>query len=312
MFSFFKKNKINKEVPEWASFFNNDQYNTFLNAIEDYFYSKNVIYTLGDGMIEAGPNDFGFDKMGLVNVAQVCKLDDPRDFKEIVKEHFEALARTYQFDEEFKKIVDDYEKVRKFLGVRLYPADYAESIGKDLTIGRDFAGDIYAMLVFDLPDSVMSIKPEQAKKWGKSIEELFKTGIQNIRQKYPLDISQQQFGDFYIWFAQGDHFFTPNIVFNFDDLQKMAGAKGSLIGIPHRHAVLIYPIENIRVVEVITGFIQTVSGMYEEGPGSVSNNVFWYKDGLFTNLPYKVEDNKIQFYPPEEFVEILNTLQAEE
>lgn len=137
-------------------------------------------------------------------------------------------------------------------------------------------------------------------------------GVKNIRSKYQPNISKQQFGEFSIWFAQGEHFFTPNMVFDFEQMQKLAGSNGALVGIPHRHSVIIYPIENIKAVEFITGLIQTVNGMYNEGPGSVSNNIFWYKDGLFTNLPYELESDKIQFYPPEEFIQMLNGLQEGE
>jgi hypothetical protein len=312
IFSLFKKEKEKQEVPEWASFFNKNEYNEFLSAIEEYFYSKNITYNLGDGFLTAGPNDFGFSTLGLTNVAQVCKLDKPKSFKEIVKEHFETLIRTNQFDKEFKKGIHDYEKIKEYIAVRLYPDDYVPETAKDVSMGKNFAGNIIALLVFDLPDSVQSITSKEAEKWNKTFDELFKTGIQNIKNKYPLNISRQQFGEFAIWFIQGDHFFTPNIVFDFEQQQKLTGTYGSLIGIPHRHAVIIYPIENIAVVNAINALIPTVYGMNNEGPGSISNNIFWYKDGHYENLPYKIEENKIQFHPPENFVDLLNNLGSAE
>jgi hypothetical protein len=48
--------------------------------------------------------------------------------------------------------------------------------------------------------------------------------------------------------------------------------------------------------------------MNGEGPGSISDNIFWYKDGHYENLPYEIVDDKIQFYPPEGFVSMLNSL----
>lgn len=308
MFSLFKKNKDKPEVPEWASFFNGSEYSDFLKAIDNYFNKNKITYELGDGMLTAGENNFGFTTLGLTNVAQVCKQDKPRNYDNIVSEHFESMVRANLFDAEFKKIVHDFDKVKKYIGVRLYPCDYAATIGKELTIGKDFAGDIYAMLVFDLPDSITNVQPEQAKKWGKSLDDLFAVGLQNIKSNYPLDISQQKFNEFTIWFIQGDHFFTPNIVLDLNNYPKFVGSKGSLIGIPHRHSVIIYPIENIEAVTAINQLIPTIYGMNAEGPGSVSNNLFWYKDGHFENLPYKIEDKKLQFFPPDNFVELLNTL----
>lgn len=308
MFSIFKKNKDNPKVPEWASFFSVNEFNHFLNAIEDYFSKKKIIYVLGDGMLSVKENDFGFNDMGLTNVAQVCKQDNPKNYRAIVFEHFESMIRANNFDLEFKKTIYEYDKIKQYIGVRLYPNGYAEHVGKELTIGKDFVGDIYAMLVFDLPDSITSIQPEQANKWGKSMDELFEIGLKNIKSNYPVEITKEKFDEFNIWFVQGDHFFAPNIVFDFNAMQKYAGSKGSLIGIPHRHSVIIYPIESLEVVKAINALIPGVYGMNEEGPGSISNNLFWYKDGHFENLPYEIQDNNLQFFPPEKFVELLNTL----
>jgi len=312
MFSFFKKNKSAQAVPQWASFFNDEQYAAFIEAVEEYFYAKNVTYTLDDGLIEAGPNDFGFGKQGLVNVAQVCNLDKIKNYKAIVTEHFEAQVRGHQFDKEFKQTIGDYEQIKDYLAVRLYPNDYADAVGRDLTIGRDFGDSIYQMLVFDLPDTIESIRPDQAEQWGKTTDELFEVGIENVKKKYPLQLSKQETGIFEVFFAQGEHFFVPNIVFDQDKLEEISGSKGMLIGLPHRHVALMFAIENIHVVEVLTLFINTVNGMFKEGPGSVSNSVFWYHDGVFTNLPYTIEDETVQFTPPDEFIELLDSLEESE
>jgi hypothetical protein len=306
MFSLFKKKQT--KTPEWASFFNDKQYNAFIKALDGYFYKKNITYTLGEGSLTAGPNDFGLGVHGLANVAQKCKLDAENAYPEIIAEHFDSLARIAEFDKEFKNSITDFHKVSQYIGVRLYPGDYADSVGRDRTLGKDFAGDIYAMLVFDLPESVQSILPEQTEKWGKDFDELFKTGIKNIKEKYPVAISEEGLADLKIWFGQGGHFFVPNIVFDFETLQKYSGKYGSLVGIPHRHVAIIYPIENIEVVTAITSLIPVISGMYKEGPGSVSDNIFWYKNGVFENLPYSIADGNIQLSPPENFLNMLNDL----
>ena len=308
MFSIFKRKKENHNVPEWASFFKENEYSEFLKSIEGYFANKKISFGLSDGILTLATDEFGCRELGLMNVAQVCKQDTPKHYKKIVSDHFDTMIRAHQFDTEFKQIVHDYDKIQQYIGVRLYPIDYPAAIGKDLTIGKEFSEGIYAMLVFDLPDSIINIQPEQALKWNKTLDELFETGIQNIRSKYPLEISEQKFKEFNIWFVQGDHFFAPNIVFDLHNHKNLVGSKGSLIGIPHRHSVIIYPIEDIKVVKAINQLIPTIYGMNGEGPGSISNNMFWYRDGHFQNLPYKITDQKLQFFPPENFVELLHTL----
>ncbi len=228
--------------------------------------------------------------------------------KKIVSDHFDAMIRSCQFEAEFNEIVSDYYEVKKYIGVRLYPSDYIAQVGKDLVLGKDFGGDIFAMLVFDLPDSVINIQPIQILGWGKTLDELFETGLQNIKYKYPLDIVKQDLGELKVWLIHSDHFFTPNIVFNLNNHQKLIGNYGALVGIPHRHAVLIYPIENFEVVDAINKLIPVVYGMETKGPGSDSNNIFLYQNGAFYNLPYKFEDNKIEFFPTEKLVALLEIL----
>lgn len=308
MFSLFKKKNSDSNIPNWASFFDSSEYSTFIDEVDNYFKKLNIPYEISNGIVDVSENDFGFSNLGLINVAQICKQEKPKLYKGIVTEHFDSMVRAHKFDQEFKRIADNFEEVKKYIGVRLYDNNYVSHLGKSLTIGKDFAGDIYAMIVFDFPDSVLSIQPEQIIPWNKTVDELFEIGKNNIKEKYPLTITKEGFGEFSIWFVQGDHFFTPNIVFDMENRPELIGSKGSLIGLPHRHSALIYPIENVETLKAINGIIPAVYGMNQEGPGSLSNNLFWYKDKTFTQLPYKIEENKLQFYPPENFIETLNEL----
>lgn len=307
MFSIFKK-KGNIQVPGWASFFSKSEYQIFNKEINRYFNGLRLDYSIKKGVVNINKNELGFNKLGLTNVAQVCKLDDQKLYKEIIKEHFDSIMRTHKFEKEIDKIVNDFESVRKYLGVRLYDNEYVSQIGKELVIGKEFAGDIFAMIVFDFPDSVISIKPEQIEPWNKSVDELYEIGKENIREKYPINISQEDFGEFSIMFVSAEHFFTPNIVLDIENQSKLIGSHGSIIGLPHRHSVLIYPIENLEVIKVINGLIPTVYGMNQEGPGSLSNNIFWYFNNTYTQLPYNLDNNKLQFIPPDNFIEMLNKL----
>jgi len=305
MKSLFKKKP---NVPEWASFFDAKEYSLFMEEVENYFDNLNIQYELGDGELFAGENELGFSNLGLLNLAQVCKQNELENYKEIINDHFNTLVKANQFDKEFAKIADNFEEVKQYIGVRLYHHEYADCIGKENTIGKDFAGDIYEMLIFDFPDSIVNVKPEQATAWKKTEEELFEIGIENIKQNYPSTVTNENFGEFSVWFADDEHFFAPNIVFDLENRKELIGSKGALVGLPHRHSAIIYPIENLEVVKAINGLIPTIYGMNQEGPGSLSNNLFWYKDKTFIELPYKVEDNELKFYPPDKFIELLNEL----
>jgi len=312
MFSFFKNSKNLPEVPSWASYLTKTEYSKFIKSIDSYFYKQNITYRLEDGYLEVGPNDFDFTQLGLVNLSQICKQDEPQNYKKIISRHFDTMVRSNKFDKDFQKIIHDFEQIKQYVAVRLYHQSYFETVGKENTIGKDFAGDIYAALVFDLPDNILSITPEQAEKWNKSIDELFGLGVKNVREACPINVSQESFNNLKIWIVEGNHFFVPNVVFDLDKHPQVIGTYGSLIGIPHRHGVIIYPIENLQVINAITTLIPLIKGMNTEGPGSISNNLFWYNAGVFEDLPYEIQEEGIQFYPTENFTNQLSLLQSKE
>ena len=309
MFSFFKTNGSVTSVPEWSSFFNDKEYSLFIREVDNYFKKLNIRYEIQGGQVMVDEKEFGSGQLGLLNVAQLCKQVGPKNYREMIARHFLAMTKVSQFDMQFAKVNDDFEEMKKYFGVRLYNDEYVAQVGKENTVGKNFSGDIYAMVVLDLPNSVMSIKPEQPLAWNKTVDELFEIGISNMKAKYPLTINKHVLDQFSIWCVHGDHFFTPNIVFDLENRKELVGTEGSLIGLPHRHTAIIYTIENSEVVKAIHHLIPAIYGINQEGPGSLSNHLFWYKDKTFTPLPYKIEDNNIHFFPPDNFVQLLNQLQ---
>ncbi|MEQ8477043.1 hypothetical protein [Fulvivirga sp.] len=309
MFSLFRKRENQLVVPEWANFLGSDEYSRFLKSLDKYFAKKGIVYQISEGVIYVKEDDFGFNQLGLANVAQLCKLEGIGKSDKLVENHFEGLIRAHQFDTRFKGFVEDFGKVKEYIGVRLYNDNYLDQIGRELVIAKNIAPEINAMLIFDLPDSVTSIQPQQAEKWDVSIDELFEIGKANIRSKYDFEISEEDLGNFKVWFVQTDHFFAPNILLELNEYTKMIGSNGSLIGVPHRHAVIVYPIENLEIVKAVNQLIPTIKGMNAEGPGSLSSKLYWYKEDGFIELPSEItDDNQLKFMPPEAFVDMLNLL----
>lgn len=308
MFSFFKK-KQPLIVPDWADFFTEKEYSQFISEVEVYFKKEKIPFVMDDGVIQVDENAFDLGTLGLVNVAQVCKQDDSRTYQEIIKDHFTTLKRAGKLSNDFNKIINEFDLVKEHLGVRLYHEDFINhTVDPAKVVHKNFVGEIKEVLVFDLPESVQSITSEQAKKWNKDIDKLFEIGRQNIKSEYPLNVVNESFKDFEIWFANDDHFYVPNIVFDLKERPELIGLYGALIGIPHRHTAIIYPIDNLDVVKVINDLIPLIYSMNQEGPGSLSNQLLWYHGETFTDLPYEIADDKIQFFPPETFVDVLNLL----
>jgi hypothetical protein len=306
----FKKSKGENDPPGWANFFTGKEYKLFLTRLDNYFRKHNVVYRIEDGVALLEQSHLGYENFGLVNLAQVCKQGPQHEWEENIENFFKSMERSNELENEFEERKTDFEFVRPFLAVRIYNIEYADSVGRENFIYRQLSEQVMATLVFDLPDSIMNIKPENIIPWNKTQDELFTIGYENARENYPVHIQKQQFGEIVLWIALSDHFFGPNIILSLDgEHQHLVGTHGALVGLPHRHTVFIYPIEDIAVTDAIRALIPTVHGMNMEGPGSISHELYWYKDGVIVNLPYELTEDKLIFKPPESFVDMLNSLE---
>lgn len=307
MFGLFKKN--HKQKPNWSPFDTIEEHEKFESLVSEYFNSKSINHQIVDGIVKVLNKDFGLNELGLSNIAQYCKNEGPSKYKEHIAGHFETLIRGYEFNKTFDLIKTDYDKVRKYIGVRLYNQSYIEQIGIDKTVGKSLGGNIYAMLIYDLPDTVTSVPPRETEYWQISIEEIWNNALENSLANYPPNILNRELQGISFKTVEEDHFFSPNIVFNISKFPDLIGEKGSLISIPTRHIVIIYPIKDLNVVNALNTQIQVTHGVSSKGPGTLSNSIFWYYNGELKEQPSKIEDGKLVFTPTEDFVNMLNQIQ---
>ncbi len=308
MFSFLKNDTKQPTVPDWASFFDRYSYNIFISFVENYFKKKKVKFEFEDGLVHINEDFHGLEKLGLINVAQQCNQSEPNDWEEVISNHFNTLIQANAFEKEFNQNIENFDYVKPFIAVRLYHYSFFEEVGREHIIGRKLTEDIFMTLVFDMPYSVTNIQPEQAEKWNLPISQLFELGINNIKLNYPVEISEVEFEGFSAFFVNSDSFFTPNLILDLESYPQLIGSHGSLLCIPNRHYVLIYPIENLEVVKAINKLIPVTYSINLEGPGSLSDKLYWYKDGKLENQPYNLSDEKLQFTPSNKFSEVLNNL----
>jgi hypothetical protein len=305
---FGKKKSI---VPEWASFFSEKEYDAFVKAIDLYFREKlKLSYELREGAIFVPENEFGFQKLGLGNLAQICRQNNVSEYPVIVNAHFDSTVESHRFQNEFNKIEKDYDQIEPYLAVRLYDTEYLSSIGTDGVVGKPFSGELHAVLVFDFPHSVINVQPEQILHWGKTKEALMETGLSNVRKNYGIHVEAVELGPEKdrIYLCESNHFFTGNILFDLDSRDGFVGKYGALTAAPNRSTALVYPIEDSRMIQVLNQLFGVVLGIYNDHPGSLSREIYWYHNQQFIPLPYSIENRKVQFYPPDAFIKLLNTL----
>lgn len=136
-------------------------------------------------------------------------------------------------------------------------------------------------------------------------EALFDLGLENIRKKYTMNISEQYLDGVSFHLVVEDHFYSPNILFSLGKILKFSGEHGVLVGVPNRHAVIIHPVKDHTVFQAIRRIIPAIAGMYKEGPGSISEKLYWLSNGEFIPLPYTLDPENISLDLPAGFGSLL-------
>ena len=309
MFNIFQKTD-SQQTSLGLNFLSTSEYNNFIALVKSDLVNRGmVIGDVKDGFSTAKVN--GKDEnFGLVNLAQNCKLANETEWANIIKTHFDALAKSRSDDANVQSEISDFTKVKDLLAVQLYPDDYFNAAGglKNDIITRSDIPNVISTIVFDLPTSIQTVKRSNAIVWNKTDDELFALALDNTFNKITPQIFDQQLGGVKATFITSDNYLTAVLVLNLKKYSQCIGNNGSLLAIPTRGAIMCYPINDLGVVKAISGFAPFVSKLNAEGPGSLSAKLFWYKDSKFTNLPYNLDGGKLNFIPPQSFVDMLNTL----
>src|SRR6185312_5302861 len=87
-------------------------------------------------------------------------------------------------DGTIEELVHDFEQARKRLKFRLYPCEVGQDIF--LTVVEPMSG-VKAVLVFDMPETIHSVRQDHIEAWGRPLEELFALALTNIRADDPVD-----------------------------------------------------------------------------------------------------------------------------
>lgn len=218
-----------------------------------------------------------------------------------------ADARTLADDLLVERLAEDFDQASRCLKVRVYGDD---PLYREIGVWRSPAEGLLSVLVYDLPKTVVTVRPDHVARWGRSEDELFELGIKNVRQKVrprPYAISLTEAAP--VMLLSGRSFFNSSLVLCLDKFPDANGPYGSLVVVPERTSLLYYPIRNMDVALAVKLLAEGAHEQYLRGPGSVSPHLYWWREGRLQRQPSEVFENGSHFYPTPEFVDqVLNRL----
>jgi hypothetical protein len=281
-----------------------DEADAFLAAVDAELTSRGVAHSMGEGQVSVERHGQSND-YGLTNLAQVCHQVGRGRWSEAIGQHFDNLFAATDADAELRERARDFEAVRTILKVRLYPGASLGGMEPSPPASWELAPGLTAAFVYDLPTTVTTANADQVAGWRRDHQELLAVALDNLRTD---PVETQAMGA--VTAAVGDHFFAASHALLLGERLPAEAGGQAVFAVPHRHALLYAPMVDLGVVQAINQLIVSAVSMFQEGPGSISPGLYWWREGSVSLLPAQFDGRNVQFAPPDEFVQVLNRLSA--
>ena len=291
-------------APEWAAFFSGSEYRQFLDVVVADLRRRGFDPQVGDGLVTADTGGEEPMQWGLANLAQQCNQQDPSQWEAIVATHFTALQQMVGRD--MDALAADFEQVRPILRVRLMPDESMGGVAIGETMSRRPASGMIASLVYDFPDSTATVHEDHLARWPVDADEAFDIAIANVRAEPPPEPETVDADGVQLRLMAGDSFYVASRALFLDEL--LGGGRDGIFAVPNRHVLIWCPLTDLSVVNAMSPMFQVAVNLFREGPGSISDQLYWWRGGEFVHLPHSISGKGINFVPPDDFVAVLNGL----
>lgn len=255
-----------------------------VTVIEHHGYQCRVI---SDDQVEiTRPGRDGPLQMWLTNLRQWVAREPRDQWAAVVSDFVSSLIATTETDEEDELDLDDYALVHPLLRTRLYADDFQAGPGE--VVRRAVAPGLVEILVIDRPTSLMLVRLDVAQGWPVSLDEAFRAAYDNVRRDGPLEMENEHIDGVRLVSLHGETAYVTAHALWVGDYP-LAGPEGALVAIPAQGVVHAAPIQGIDVINAMNLLIKVAWIGYQEGPRSVSPNVYWWREGSSLVLAGAVE-----------------------
>jgi hypothetical protein len=295
--------------PGWARLILSDEeWREFAIALAAELTRRHVHYRVDEGVLWARWGSEEDEALGLTNLAQLCHTSGIESFPIVIASHFDALIAGRGDRELAGQLGGDLVAARPHLKMRLYARDTFTG-GTEQFVLRDVADDLTAVLCYDLPSNVVTVAADSLAKWNISRDELYYQALANQRRTERAAIEDIDVGGAVVRAMTGESFFIASNLLLLGDFVSTASPFGLLAAVPNRHTLIWHAITDPSALRAIDAMVVMASNLCSEGPGSISSNLFWWKEDAIRTLPTRETDEHYEFVPHEDFVsEVIEAL----
>jgi hypothetical protein len=226
----------------------------------------------------------------LDNLISKCIAEtDKALWNRIIQSHFEQVFAV--MDEQRKIDPANYETVKQYLSLRIYPKQTVVARGGigNLIVKADLE-DTYTVLMLDLPDAFTPIQKEMFDEWKKDTAEVFKIAqdnvnkqqIEKVTQTFDIDGTNVE-----ISFLGNEDYAASFALALIHNSPELVGEWGSVVAIPNKGLVNVCKITKDKPLDFVK-FIQRTKPLVEKAfmqhEQPISPDYFWYYQGRFAKI----------------------------
>src|SRR5262249_21744101 len=122
--------------------------------------------------------------LGLQNLAQVCRARPRGAWPAAIRHHFD-VAFDVKDGQAADELAKDWSLAKRERKLRLYVEHHVPDVP---VVAWPIAEGLLAVLTFDLPDTVISVRKEDRERWAVPDDELFRIALENVKNEGRLTI----------------------------------------------------------------------------------------------------------------------------
>lgn len=272
-------------APAWCSFFTDDEYGRFVDELRSELQRRGgpVALDLDEGYADLELAGWKV-RVGLSGPAQKVARRPAAEWPRVLEEHFSSLERL----QANARLMDDFERVRPLLRVRLFTDPYSDS--PELAVSRPLAPKLAVHPVADTASGVLLLLRSNLENWPLSEDGVFELGLTQTRANEmvpPEVVNLAQGVSFHT--LRGNSFLVNANALWLDEFVDASSPYGALVAVPNRHEVLFHRISSWPLLEKThRALIVIARKLWEEGPGSISPEIYWWRRHEWTHIPTTV------------------------
>ncbi len=294
-------------VPVWGAGFTRAQRATFMTwvatelqawAMQSTRTTQSIIATAPDGQVR---------EFELKPIAEKCLGQPENAWREAIHEYFLGVFTAHDEARALMHRASQFDTVKHALRINVYAQrPEAAGAGHDL-LSFEIADGLFGVVVLDFATTTRSVSEAEIEPWGRSTRELIEVAVSNSLTE-PVRREQLALGDDTQVTLFGGGFFTSSRVLKLDKHVPIDHPWGALVAIPNRNTLLLHPIVTVKAMHALQAMALLSHKLFAAGPGGVSPEVFWWRQGVMTRLPLKVEDGGVRIAPSLEFTRMMTEL----